>query len=708
MQRAVARLSDQQSDGTASSSAVVRRPYPGFISAGAVISRERAVSRRLGVRGWTTTVGALAFGAAIARILVAQSHTAARYWPDEYVYAAISRSLAHGHLQVRDQPAAFYAILQPIFAAPIWRFFPAHEAYRLIQVENAVFASLVVVPLWFLGRELKLPRLTLCLCCVYALLVPTLVMIPVTISDFIAYPLAISAVAVAVRSLNEPTRSRQIAFLCFAALATLARIQYFVVVPAYLAAAVMLDRRRAHREHPWVFGALIPAFCGAVLAVTGYYAVGASTFRPSMLTWMALQCFLLSLTAGVAIVPGAVAALLRPNGRVERAFSAFTVVFVLLVFVEASTPAAAEGRYKERYLLAIVPLLALAFGLYMKNRPHRLIVAAVGAALVISSLWLPISGYTFNAPFYDSETLNVAWLLQRHVDATTSSLLIVLFIAVAVAIAIGGAWRTRIVVAALPLSIAWMLCITIFATHIDIVLNKPMPDPAWIDEATGGAPVTAIATPASPRIELLKRLYWNASINREIVLDRAYPTDTYAGTRFKPGANGVLPGVHGYFLFDANGTQATFAGATIKARRDNYVLLDGQYPRLRVLVENQLSTGWLSPYTRLRAWPSNPRGNGSPVARFTLTLPPAGSRRVHMQVGTQSVGMTTVGTQTFVVDSGSRVTLTCRSPKWPLDLLLVSNDVIPDSVGRPVTAGLIGLTVKEGPVAHASGCSATR
>jgi hypothetical protein len=242
-----------------------------------------------------------------------------------------------------------------------------------------------------------------------------------------------------------------------------------------------------------------------------------------------------------------------------------------------------------------------------------------------------------------------------------------------------------------------MLVVTVFATHIDIVLDKPLQDRTWIDDATGGASVTAIATPASARIELLRRLYWNASVDRELVLDRAYPSDTYAGTRFKPTVNGVLPGVHGYFLFDTTGTQATFAGATMKAKNGNYALYEGRRPRFAVLVENQLSTGWLSPYTRLRAWPTTSHPAGSPVARFTLTLPPEGSRRVHMHVGTQ----------TFVVESGSALHLSCRSARWPLDLLLVSNDVIPDTLGRPVTAGLIDLTVKSGPTSRATGCSTT-
>jgi Dolichyl-phosphate-mannose-protein mannosyltransferase len=694
----VARFSEPRTDGTAATSVVVSPPYPGLISAEAVISRGRPVARRLGVRTWTIALGSLIGASAVVRAVLAQRHTAPRYWPDEYVYAALSRSLAHGHLQVRGEPASFYAILQPIVAAPIWHFFPVQEAYRLIQVENAVAASLVVVPLWFLGRELRLSRPAIYLACAYALLVPTLAMIPVTISDFIAYPLVIAAVAIGVRSLNEPTRGRQLAFLCFAALATLARIQYFVLVPAYLAAALLLDRRRAHREHAWVFLALLPALGGAVLGVTGYYAVGLGSFRPSIVTWFLLQCFLLSLTAGVAIVPGAVAAVLRPSGRAERAFAAFASVFTILVLIEASKPAAEEGRYKERYLMAIVPLLAVAFGLHRRgNGRHRLIVPAVAAALMIAAPQLPVSGYSTNAPFFDSQTLNVAWLLQRHVGASTSSLIVLLFMTFAAAVAVLCAWRPRAGVVVLPLSIAFMLVVTVTAVHIDRTLNQKADDPAWIDVAAGGANVTAIATPSSPRLQLIRQLYWNASVDREVLLEGAEGSDSYAKQQLKVGPDGVLEGIHGYFLFDRTGTQATFAGATAKAHRDDYTLFEAPRPRLRVLVENQLSTGWLSPYSRLRAWPTG-RANGSPVVRFTLSLPPEGTRRVHMQLGSQK----------FVVKSGSMLHLTCASARWPFKLLLLSNDIAPDELGRPVTVGLTGLSVTRGPArSGAAGCSAT-
>lgn len=688
---------EQHPDGPASTSAVVSPSYPGLIATSAAISRDRAVSSRVGARSWIAAIGGLMLGSAVVRFLVAQRHTAPRYWPDEYIYSAISHSLAHGHLQVRGQPAAFYAILQPLLAAPAWRFLPVYDAYRVIQAGNAIAASLVVLPLWLLGRELRLPRLTTYLVCVYALLVPTLAMIPVTITDFIAYPLVITAVAVGVRALNEPTRGQQALFLCVAGLATLARIQYVVVVPAYLVAAVVIDRLRAPRRHPLVFLALVPAAAGVVLAVTGYYSVGSGTFRLGMLKWIGLEGFLLSLTAGVAIVPGAVAGLLHANNRVEKAFAAFTSMFILLTFFEASTPAAAEGRYKERYLLAVVPLLAVAFGMYMNSRrAHRRTVLVVGAALVVAAFGIPVSGYTFNAPYYDSQTLNFAWLLQNHLGASTSSLLILLVVFLGVAVAIAGQWKRPVTPVALPVAIVWLVAVSVVAVHIDRVFNKPANAPGWVDKAADGSNVTAVATPASGRIELLRQLYWNASVDREVTLDRATPTDTYATPRIQIGPNGELGGVHGYFLFDRTGTQAAFAGATTVATHGEFTLLNGDHPRLRTLLENQLSTGWLSPYSWLRAWPADPAKPGSAVVRFTLSLPAGGSRLVHMQLDDR----------TFVVRSGSSLQLTCGSARWPFSLLLASNDVAGDPLGRPITVKLTNLTVASSAAASPKGCAA--
>ena len=71
---------------------------------------------------------------ALVRSLLALRHHVTSYWPDEWIYAGLSRSIAHGHLTIHGDPAHFPAILQPLLAAPLWRFFSTETAYQLIQV----------------------------------------------------------------------------------------------------------------------------------------------------------------------------------------------------------------------------------------------------------------------------------------------------------------------------------------------------------------------------------------------------------------------------------------------------------------------------------------------------------------------------------------------------------------------------------------------
>jgi hypothetical protein len=45
-----------------------------------------------------------------------------------------------------------------------------------------------------------------------------------------------------------------------------------------------------------------------------------------------------------------------------------------------------------------------------------------------------------------------------------------------------------------------------------------------------------------------------------------------------------------------------------------------------------------------------------------------------------------LGRQTFVVRAGSALHLTCRATRWPFKLIMLSNDIAADSLGRPVTS----------------------
>jgi hypothetical protein len=672
------------------------------VTASASTVRLRALLVRREATTATLVLGALFTVSVIARAALAHWHTAPRFFPDEYVYIGLARGLAHGHLEVRDQPAQFYAVLQPLVAAPLWQFFPAEVAYRLVQLENAVAASLVVVPLWILGRELDAPKRTMYLVCAFSLCLPTLVMVPVTITDFVAYPLAIAGVTAAVRSLKSPTRSRQLVFLAIAFLATLGRIEYFVLVPSYLVAAVALDRLGAVRRHWAVFVSTLPAVGLVVAAGTGYYSIGSSSFSGSMATWMALDAFLVTAIAGAVIVPGAVAALVRPVGRTQSAFALVTITMTVLLFFESAIPGALEGRFKERYVFAVLPLIATAFAVYQRNgHRHRLIVLGVAAAIVVAAAQLPMSYYDALAPTYDAQSLNASWYLKQQIGAAGGSAAVAIFLSIAAVFAILIALRPRLGAVAMPIAIAFTLVTSAAAVRIDIHDSKPVVDPAWIDKSTHGASTTVVATPGSDNYALLKLLYWNRSLTHETVLGAALPSDYYADDRVNVTESGVLPHVHGHFVFDADGTQARFFNVTKVAQKTAFTVYHAnQLPKLSLMVEWQSQSGWLGTPSRLRAWPTPAQRTGHPRVAFVLSLPMSAPTAAHVHLGSKRI----------VVRPGQQIPVACTQKLWPLRINITGNAVTQDARGRDVTVRMRQITVSSTAAAVGAPlrCTATR
>ena len=85
---------------------------------------------------------------------VASPHTTPRYFPDEYLYSALARSLAHGSLQIRGEPAHFPALLESIVTAPVWLTGGIELPFRLVQLVHAIVAALAVVPVFAVARRL--------------------------------------------------------------------------------------------------------------------------------------------------------------------------------------------------------------------------------------------------------------------------------------------------------------------------------------------------------------------------------------------------------------------------------------------------------------------------------------------------------------------------------------------------------------------------
>jgi len=608
---------------------------------------------------------------AVVRGAVAWQHATPRYFPDEYIYAALGRSIGHGHLAIRGHTTFFPGILEPVIAAPLWRLFDTTTAYHLVQVENAFVASLAAVPVYLLARQLGM-RTGWALCAaVYAVALPSLVLVAYTMSDTTAYTLALAAVAAGVSALHEPTRRRQLLFLLFATLVSLTRVEYFVVVPAYAVAALVLDRRAAFRRHALAFLALLPAAGALLLGAFGYYNQGLHDTRVNgtYAKWFFIQPFLLALEAGAAIVPGAVAGLVGARGRRAVGFACFAGTFALLIVAEATAHAADSLEFKERYLFVLLALLPVAFSLYARDpKRRRLVVVGVAFAIVIAVARVPISGYDAATYKSDSQFLLAVADLENSLGVANTSLLVAVVGTVGAALAVLTAFRGRSwVVPAFALAIA--VALTAQASRVDIrstsSIRAGYPGSlTWVDDAAHG-PVTALATPLSPASDLLSEIWWNQSVQREAVLDLGDPTDAFAYTRVHPARDGALPGVRGDVLVDDYGTTAVLANATPLAHSTNFTLWRPHgAPRFRTLIEGRFYDGWLADKGTIRAWPE--RRAAGVRATFRLSLPASWTKTSSVKLGRKAVALR----------PGESVEVACASASGPLRVRFSSQTVV--------------------------------
>src|SRR5205809_2415151 len=141
---------------------------------------------------------------------------------------------------------------------------------------------------------------------------------------------------------------------------------------------------------------------------------------------------LLAYATGWVLVPGALAglalALVRPLRRVELAFAVTTLLLAGALLLEAAQIADTDsGRFQERYLFTLVPLLATAFALYVKRGlPGRIPVGLCSAVLLLLAARIPLSGYAAAHNKDDSPTLWAVLRLEGLVSVGNGALAVAL------------------------------------------------------------------------------------------------------------------------------------------------------------------------------------------------------------------------------------------------------------------------------------------
>src|SRR3982750_4632858 len=109
----------------------------------------------------------------LLRLVLVWQRATPNYFPDEYLYAALGRSLgALDAPSVRGHAAHFPALLQPLVTAGAWRMGSIETAYRIVQAIGAAAFTLAAVPTFLLARRLGLGRGVAAAVAALALLVP--------------------------------------------------------------------------------------------------------------------------------------------------------------------------------------------------------------------------------------------------------------------------------------------------------------------------------------------------------------------------------------------------------------------------------------------------------------------------------------------------------------------------------------------------------
>ena len=607
---------------------------------------------------WLAGIVVASFG---GHLLAAAGRVVPYYLPDEYIYPSLARSFAeHGRPMIRGVGVHFPALLEPLVTAPIWLVTKdPHTAWRLTQGLHAFVVSLAAIPAYLLARRIGLARALALGVAALALAIPDTVYASSMLADPVAYPLVLAALCAGMYLIADPSWRAQLAFVALSALAVFARIEYAAVPVAVVLGALAADRGRVLVTAKRLWPSLLalgapPALAFGILGehrILGPYAHARHGFAPlPILQWVGRDAMLLAYSSGWVIVPGALVGLgytlLRPRTRAEIGFAVTTVVLALALLVEAAQIADTDSRrFQERYVFALVPLLAIAFGLYVqRGLPRKLVVASISTALLLLAARIPLSGYAAAHGKDDSPTLWAVLRIEAALTTGNGALAIALLAALLSGVAALIAWRRAGGILALTVAVAACCALSAGASSFDVKISHELrhtlpADARWIDHARLGS-VDLLAPPGARREQTWETLFWNHSTKRLLLLGSP-AIDQFAVGHVRVAQDGrMLVGSHTVDRPFAVQTYASTLRFTGVGRVRHELIWDlyrpAGTPRLQLLAAGRYVDGWLATRGAFTVWT---RTGGT--LHIVLSLPRGlrvtplrlGSRKLHLHPG---------------------------------------------------------------------------
>jgi hypothetical protein len=500
------------------------------------------------VPAWVVLAG-LVIASAVVRFWVGTRIAGLWIMPDEAVYASLGQSLYRSlELSIFGGGTALFSFVYPALNGLPLAYGDLERGYTILKAIQAVVMSLTAVPVYLWGRRLMAPGWAL-VAAALTLAIPGLLYSGLIMTEVAFLPVSVLAAWAMARALEEPTPRRQAVLVAAVALACATRLQAIALVPALLTALALCawfarDLRLVRRFLPTLLGLGVVALAWAVFRLHeggpwtkllgSYEAATSAPWEPLKITRFVLYHLgdTLLLVAAVPLCALVLLALEASAGREAlrevRAFLAVAVSIVVWFVLEVGAFASVHvDRLAERDLLALVPILFLAFALWLdRGAPRPRLATGVVAVTAFGLLaFLPIKKFSqaealpdaFSiAPFFD--------LIERDRNYDPALLLLL----VGGVLLVGFALLPRRLIVLLPVGVLAVLStqavtasreVSERATYDDQFLLGGRRD--WISQAVGDEPVALLFTGELYWNGIYQQRFWNSNISHVYYL---YPT----------------------------------------------------------------------------------------------------------------------------------------------------------------------------------------
>jgi hypothetical protein len=620
-------------------------------------------------------LGVLVVASATAHVIASLARATVVFFPDEYLYSELSRSVSSSGLPlVRGSLVSFPSLLQPILTAPCWLLGSVAASFHAAMVVGSLAMSLAALPVYWLGRRLGLSGWLALACSAFTLAVPSMLYSSWLMGESFAYPLFLAGFAMGVLALAGERR-RLVPALVLFVLAALARIQLLILPIAFAGAAVLMAAcehrlRRFIRERRYLIGgavAIVVAVPVIPQGALGFYGGGIHNvdLAPGAFAshlWQ--QVIGLIFACLWIILPGALIGLglglVRFRSRLELAFACGTLAVVVALLVQTALFGAVFIP-QERYLFYGIPALALSLALLAdRGWPLRRLHALLVLPLLGLAALMPVSTFASGDRLHQSSFLIASYRLEQSLGVANASLLVAVVVSALALATLTFPFSRRLgTVGILGLATGAAAITLGLSTDFDSansarIAHAQAPGKSWIDkridadDRSGGRAV--LLQGYDEQDSSVTQLFWNRSVDRVALLPGSKRPDVLAWPRLRIGLDGSLSvggkALDGPVVIDNFMHTIELRGAIEAARSTTFSLwLPRGRPRFS-LYASGFASGKVASIAAVEVWPeqANRRLAGflsfrlctEPrvgAVKFSLRLPGAASKEIWLPKG---------------------------------------------------------------------------